>query len=191
MEKCLALSDQRKTDLESWMQDYGTTLLRLSFLYLNDLHLAEDVVQETMMKAYFRYDDFRGQSSVKTWLTRITINLCKDRRSSTWFQRVNFVDSMDDAFFSEQGAAGADEAGSVADRIEIQCRNKALLSAIMKLSIKYREVILIYYYQGFSTKETASILSVPESTVFTRLRRARSALKKDLGGWYYDEESDR
>lgn len=191
MEECFTASDHRKADLESWMQDYGTSLLRLSVLYLKDLHLAEDVVQETMMKAYFRYEDFKGQSSVKTWLTRIAINLCKDRRRSAWFQRVNCVDFMAENAEPERNPAGADGSDrDVEDRVEARYRNKALLKAIMSLSIKYREVILIYYYQGFSTKETAAILSVPESTVCTRLRRAKSALKKDLGGWYYDEKSD-
>ena len=70
MENHSAAGEHKKADLELWMRDYGTSLLRMSFLYLKDLHLAEDVVQETMLKAYFQYDDFRQQASVKTWLTR-------------------------------------------------------------------------------------------------------------------------
>ncbi|HWQ80548.1 MAG TPA: sigma-70 family RNA polymerase sigma factor [Anaerovoracaceae bacterium] len=183
MGDCLTATDQKKEDLESWMRDYGTSLLRLSFLYLRDLHLAEDVVQETMLKAYFRYDDFRRQSSAKTWLTRIAINLCKDCRRSAWFQRVSCEDLI--AEIAGPGK-GPDPGDVVGNQVEKKYQNQDLLAAIMRLPLKYKEVILLYYYQGFSTKETAGILSVPESTVSTRLRRAKAALKRDLGGWSYD-----
>ena len=187
METCLATGEQNSADLELWMTDYGTSLLRMSFLYLKDLQLAEDVVQETMVKAYFQYADFRGQSSVKTWLTRIAINLCKDCRKNIWFQRVNCVDHLAETVDS---GAGLDLNDEVSGQVETKHRNREVLAAIMKLPLKYREVILLYYYQEFSTKETADILSVPESTVSTRLRRAKAALKKDLGGWYHDKKCD-
>lgn len=183
MENHSAAGDQKKADLELWMRDYGTSLLRMSFLYLKDLHLAEDVVQEAMLKAYFQYDSFRGQSSVKTWLTRIVINLCKDCRRSVWFQRVSCVDIIAEAVESGSSAGPGDE---VSGQVEKEYQHKALLAAIMRLPLKYREVILLYYYQGFSAKETACILAVPESTVSTRLRRAKAALKRNLGGWSYD-----
>jgi RNA polymerase sigma-70 factor (ECF subfamily) len=184
MGDCLAAEDQKKEDLESWMRAYGTGLLRMSFLYLKDLHLAEDVVQEAMLKAYFQYDDFRGQSSVKTWLTRIVINLCKDYKKSAWFQRVSCVDIVAET----AGSGGAPETeDEVNGRVEKNHLNRDLLAAIMKLPLKYREVILLYYYQEFSTKEAAGILSIPESTVSTRLRRAKDALKRGLGGWYYED----
>jgi RNA polymerase sigma-70 factor (ECF subfamily) len=187
MEKHLPSRDQKRADLESWMGDYGTSLLRMSFLYLKDLHLAEDVVQETLLKAYFQYDDFRGESSVKTWLTRIAINLCKDCRRSKWFQRVNCVDLMSEFIGSGTDSELDDQ---VSRHVEKKYQNEDILASIMKLPLKYREVILLYYYQEFSTKEAACILSVPESTVSTRLRRAKSALKKELGGWFYDQECD-
>lgn len=187
MEKYLPAGETKKADLEAWMGDYGTSLLRMSFLYLKDLHMAEDVVQETMVKAYFQYDDFRGQSSVKTWLTRIAINLCRDCRKSAWFQRVNCVEALAEIMESGNDRNIEDEVGV---QVERKYRNKDLLASIMQLPLKYREVILLHYYQGFSTKETAGILSVPESTVSTRLRRAKAALKRGLGGWYYDQESN-
>lgn len=183
MENHFLAGDKKKADLELWMKDYGTSLLRMSFLYLKDLHLAEDVVQETMLKAYFQYDGFRRQSSVKTWLTRIAINLCKDCRRSSWFRKVSSVDGMTETTGSEKDTDTEDE---VSRQVEKRDQNRNLLAAIMRLPLKYKEVILLYYYQEFSTKETAEILSVPESTVSTRLRRAKAALKRELGGWYYD-----
>ena len=179
MEKSQAENDLKKADLELWIKDYGTNLLRMSLLYLKDLHLAEDVVQETMVKAYFQYGDFRGESSVKTWLTRIAINLCKDCRRSAWFQRVNCVGFIEETIGSGNDPDNDDE---VSGQVEKEQQNKDLLAAIMKLSLKYREVILLYYYQEFSIKETAEVLSIPEATASTRLRRAKAALKRDLGG---------
>lgn len=186
MEKYLP-GETKKADLEAWMGDYGTSLLRMSFLFLKDLHMAEDVVQETMVKAYFQYDDFKGRASVKTWLTRIAINLCKDCRKSAWFQRVNCVDTLTEIMESGNDRNIQDEIGV---QVERKYQNKDLLASIMQLPMKYREVILLYYYQEFSIKETAGILSIPESTVSTRLRRAKAALKKGLGGWYYDQENN-
>ena len=65
-------------DLEAWMEQYGTELLRLCYLYIKDHQLAEDAVQDTFVKAYTKYDSFRGNSSIKTWLTAIAINVCRD-----------------------------------------------------------------------------------------------------------------
>lgn len=183
MEQYVTTADRKNADLESWLKEYGTSLLRMCFLYLKDLQLAEDAVQETMVKAYVKYDDFKNQASVKTWLTRIAINRCKDYRRSVWFRRVSCVELK--TFGSEVHLCTGDE---VSRQVESSHKHVDLLKAVIHLPVNYREVILLYYYQELSIKETASVLAIPESTVSTRLRRAKLALKKTLGGWYYDEE---
>ena len=58
----------------------------------------------------------------------------------------------------------------------------------MELKPKYKEVILLFYYQDMKITDIAHALNAPESTISVRLRRAREILKKQLGGWYYEED---
>ena len=74
--------------LEGIVNQYEQPLLRMCFLYLRDLPLAQDVLQETFLKAYQGYHNFRQESSEETWLMRIAINTCKDMRKSAWFRYV-------------------------------------------------------------------------------------------------------
>ena len=60
------------------VQQYGDALMRMCFLYLKDVHLAQDAVQDTWLKVYRNYDKFDANSSEKTWIMRIAINVCKD-----------------------------------------------------------------------------------------------------------------
>ena len=64
----------RPSELDRLMEQYGSSLLRMSALYLKDASLAQDAVQETFLKAYRRLQNYRGESSEKTWLTAICIN---------------------------------------------------------------------------------------------------------------------
>ena len=66
------------------LDDWGDRLLRLCTLYLKDAHLAEDAVQETLIKAWRNADKFRGEGSELTWITRIAINVCKSYLRSPW-----------------------------------------------------------------------------------------------------------
>ena len=63
-----------------------------------------------------------------------------------------------------------------------------VLSAVLALPEKYREVVMLHYYQGLSSPETARILRVPQATVLTRLHRARKLLESELKGWYLGHE---
>ena len=71
------IQDQ-KPDLDRLMTQYGTSLLRLCYMYLKDYQLAQDAVQETFVKVYLKYSLFRAEASEKTWITRISMNVCRD-----------------------------------------------------------------------------------------------------------------
>ncbi len=169
--------------LNQWMRDYGTGLLRMNFLYLKDLQLAEDVTQETFFRAYREYGTFRGESSVKSWLTRIAINLCKDQRKQAWFQRVDRRewDAQSEPPDEERSVPGTEE-----EVLEHQ-RNQELLEAVMELPPKNKEVLLMYYYQELKVREIAAILKIPEKTAASRLERGRRMLKERLKGWSENE----
>ncbi len=159
-------------NISSLISEYGDSLLRLCFLYLKDIHLAEDAVQDTFLKVYKSYPQFKGNSEVKTWIMRIAINVCKNYLRSTWWKHVDVAESLNDI--------PADTG------MEVIIDNTLVLE-IMKLSPKYKEVILLFYYQEMTIKEISLALNIPESTVSIRLKRARERLKLNLEGWYYDE----
>ena len=169
--------DSPEADIEAVLSDllnnYGTTLLRLCFFYLKDVHLAEDAVQDSFVKVYANYNKFNHASDIKTWVTRIAINICKNYLRSPWRKRI------DDSAVLEAIPARDYTSGIEYDEI---------VRVIMALPAKYKDVILLYYYQQFKTREIADILRIPQATVSTRLGRAKRILKDKLGGFYYDDE---
>lgn len=149
---------------------HADSLLRLCFIYLKDFHLAEDAVQETFMKAYRSLGGFKALSSEKTWLTRIAINCCKNIMRSKSY-RENALELREQL---PNGSGGTE-----------RNENRILVSAeISRLSVKYREVILLYYYSELTAAEIGKLLTLPRSTVEYRLRRAKSLLGQTLKEGY-------
>ena len=168
----MAGTGEDEARLRRLMEAYATQLLRLCYLYLGDRALAEDAVQDTFLKAYRAFDQFRGESAEMTWLTRIAVNTCKNYRRGFWHRLVDgkvTPDQLPPALYQPHD------------------RDDKVLTEIMGLAPIYREVILLYYYQRMSAPEIAGLLRVPEATVFTRLRRARLRLRKELEEWYFNE----
>ena len=72
--------DQARSDIDRLMRQYGSQLLRLCTMILEDASLAQDAVQDTFLRAYRRFDTWRGEATEKTWLTAIAVNVCRDYR---------------------------------------------------------------------------------------------------------------
>ena len=159
-------------DLERIVNEYGDALLRMCFLYLKDHAMAEDAVQETFLRAFRHQDDFQGKSSVKTWITRIAINVCKDLLTDPWARHRSGEDLPDEA--------SPEPSFSSEDRYVISGK-------IANLPPKYKEVILLHYYQELKLSEIAEILGESEATIKTRLKRARDMLRSELKGVFDDE----
>ena len=160
--------------LDRMVQQYEKELLRICYVYLRDRTAAEDIVQETFLKAFRHMDSFRGASSEKTWPIRIAINCCRDYRRSAWYRYMDFRVSVDQMPFPTAAPPCDDHI--------------ALTMAIMKLKPKYMEVVLLYFYEGYSMKEIAKMLDLTESAVSSRIRKARQKLKDELEGGEDDEQ---
>lgn len=165
-------NSDRRVELERLMTQHGDALFRMCFLHLRDEALAEDAVQETFLKAYRRLDSFRGECRELTWLTGIAINVCRDFLRTAWLRRVDR--SVDISLLPE--CAQADE-----------YRDPTVLTEVMHLPARLREVILLRYYQEMSLKETADALKLGISTVKQRQKRANDILRERLKEWYYEE----
>ncbi len=163
-------------DLEELMDTYGTEILRLCTLYLKDYQLAQDAVQETFLRVYTKFSGFRGQCSIKTWITAIAMNVCRDTmRRHSFTERPLFLPEDDPEEYAERkfSAGVRDETPDIDTRM-------TLLQAVTDLPEIYRKTILLYYYNGFSTAEIARILRCPQATVNVRLKRGRDLLRNVL-----------
>ncbi len=166
-------ADGTKYSLEELIQDYGTDVLRTAYLYVNNKEAAEDLFQEVFIKVAKNLNTFQGNSSIKTWIIRITINLCKDYLKSAYQRSViPMMDFLEDSIPSEDSF----------DEIERTETAKTVKEAVQRLPKHYREVVLCVYYQDMSLKETAQTLHIAEGTVKSRLKRAKERLKQCLEG---------
>ena len=165
------MDEERGAWLERAMANHEAALLRLCFAYLGELPLAEDAVQETFVKAYKGYERFRRESSETTWLMRIAINTCKDMRRGNWFRHVDRSVALDGL---PEGSAPFTE------------RDDTLTRAVMALSPRLREVVLLHDGQGLTAEATAEALGIPRSTMYNRLNKAHRLLRKELEAWYHD-----
>lgn len=156
-----------KEKMETLIDLYGTHLLRLCTLYLKDVALAEDALQDTFVKAWEKYDTFMGKASDKTWLTSIAVNVCKNYLRSPWNRRINVSELTHIIGQAEDPYSRVDS-------------HMDVMNAVLALKEKYRIVILLYYYEEMSVKEIACMLSCKEATVMTRLSRAREYLAKSI-----------
>ena len=158
---------EREESIRQMIDDNQTALLRMCYLYLHDVQLAEDAVQETLIKAVRAWDSFRGEAGVRTGMARIAMRTCMDMRRGFWFRRV------ERRITPEMLPDRAQEAGA---------EDSALTLAVMNLPKKEREVILLYYYQDMNMNEIAETLGVTQPTVSYRLRRAKEKLRTELEG---------
>ena len=166
------VQDSRREWLEAMITRWEKQMLRLCFAYLCDTALAEDAVQETFFKAWKSYDRYRGEAAEKTWLTRIAINTCKDLLKSSWARNTDRSVTPD---LLPEGSAPFEE------------RDDTVTRAVLSLEPRLKEVTLLHWYQGMTLEEMVKVLRLPRSTVNYRLKKAKTILKEELEGWYYEE----
>lgn len=155
--------------MQQLVETYGEYIFHLAYVYVKDTQMAEEVTQDVLYTYYEKQQQFRGEASVKTYLTRIVINKCHDElrkmKRRTILQAV--LPFMKEVKSAEQ---------HVLERV----RGESLKGAVWALPIHYREVIMLYYYEDFTVQEMVHLLKVSENTIRTRLRRARQLLKEQL-----------
>ncbi|MFD2657598.1 sigma-70 family RNA polymerase sigma factor [Gracilibacillus thailandensis] len=175
------LTDQTNQEiLIDLMEKYGDIVFRIAFTYVKEKHLAEDLAQEIFIKCYQSLNTFQNRSSYSTWLYRITVNYCKDYVKSNYFRNL-----IPQPFIKPKYEQVED---SVVSQILKNEENALLFHKVLKLTVKLREVIIFYYYEGLSIDEISNILKVKPNTVKTRLYRARKNLKSHIeGGMIFEE----
>ena len=152
-------------DFEAFYKKHRQFVFRLCLSYMKDHAEAEDIAEDVFVKVLQGKTIFTDDEHERKWLCVTSINMCKNRLKSWKRTRVSPIDEIDEISVYENFGEESD-----------------LLGVIRKLPEKYKDVILLYYYQGYKTDEIAKMLKRPPSTVRGQIRDARNLLKEILGG---------
>lgn len=174
------------TAFRSIVEHYQRRVYFLAYDLTGNQHDAEDLAQEVFVKAYRALDTFRGEARLSSWLYRITLNSCLNKRRKKAVTQMNLVDdfsaetSRDDPFSAAGFAENPERAA------ESRLMQNHIESAITKLAPKERAVFVLRHYQDLPLKEIARVLNVAEGTVKSLLFRAVRRLQKELAFYRQD-----
>ena len=145
---------------EHILDEHGSSILRLAYSYLHNMSDAEEVLQDTLLRFLKTAPTFENSTHEKAWLLRVAGNLSKNRID---YNKVRATDELSDTLKAEK----REDLSFVWD-------------AVRSLPVPFREVIHLFYYEGYSTAEISRMLDQKESTVRSDLRRGRLKLKEIL-----------
>ena len=148
---------------------YADTVRRICFMHLKNHSDVEDVFQDVFLKYILYEHHFESDEHEKAWVIRVTIHRCKDLLKSFFRRKVRSLEdvNIEPFYLHEEGSR--------------------LLDAILRLPANYKDVIYLFYYEGYTAVEIAKLKDQKENTIYTWLSRAKIKLKKELGGEPFDE----
>lgn len=137
-----------KEEFEVFAKKYLDMTYRVAYSWTKDSSDANDVTQEVLIKLFKTNKEFESDSHIKNWLIRVTINQCKMLFRSPWKKMEDIDKYAQSLGFKDKSYLG-------------------LFQAVMSLDKKYRVPLMLFYYEGYSTKEISSFMNIPEKTVST------------------------
>ena len=149
-----------ESDFKKAWEAYHDMLYRLAVTMTKNMDAAMDVVQDVMLRLFRHRVSFESDEHMKAWLIRVCINRCRDLMRSPWFLKETELDPRLYACMEKN--------------------DRKILEAIMALDPKYRSVIYLHYYEGYSCRELAKLMGLSESAVRMRAKRAREILRAEL-----------
>ncbi|WP_055665849.1 sigma-70 family RNA polymerase sigma factor [Desnuesiella massiliensis] len=162
--------------MEGVLESYGDRVLKLCYIILKDLHAAQDLTQEVFIQVYKSRSKFREESSLYTWIYKIAINKCRTyakRHSRMVYFDSEEINLLVDNDFSEEEL-------SLEESVVRSISSAKIKDIITGIKPIYREVILLYYFEDLSIKDIAEVLEEKESTIKSKLFRARELLKQEF-----------
>lgn len=146
------------------IERYADLVRRVCMIHLKNHADTEDIFQTVLLKYVTGTTEFESEEHEKAWFIRVTVNACKDLLRSFFRSRTVSLDEL-----LEQPE-------------QIPEDHREVLEAVLALPDKYRDVVYLHYYEGYTAPEIGKILHKNPNTVYTLLTRAREVLKKTLGG---------
>lgn len=151
-------------ELNRVMESYSDMIRRICMVHLKNYADAEDIFQTVFLKYVLSSIVFENESHEKAWFIRVTINACKDLLRNFFRSHTVPLEEL-----TEQAADFTPETSEV-------------LEAVLSLPAKYKDVVYLYYYEGYSASEISHILRKNVNTIYTLLTRSKKLLKEKLGG---------
>lgn len=148
------------------LEKYSDMVRRICFLYLKNNADVDDIFQEVFLKLLQRKTPFDSDEHEKAWLIRVTINKCKDVFKSFWHRNIDPIENTE-IIFEEK-------------------TDKELMQIVLTLPKKYKDVIYLYYYEGYSVPEMSRLLDKKENTIYSHLHRAKELIKERLEVYNHD-----
>ena len=143
---------------------YADTVRRICMVHLKNYSDTEDIFQTVFLKYVLHSKPFESEEHEKAWIIRVTVNACKDLLKSVFRSQTVPLDTLIETPQAQE------------------LQHTEILGAVLSLPPKYKDVVYLYYYEGYSAEEISRILKKNVNTVYTLLTRARKILKKELEG---------
>lgn len=153
-----------EVETELALSRYSDMVRRICFVHLKNEIETQDVFQEVFLKYILFEKEFDSDVHEKAWLVRVTINACKDTMKSFARRHVQSIETLS------------------TEPIQLDDRDQGVMDAILQLPPRYRRIIYLFYYEGYTAVEIGQILHKNPNTIYTWLDRARRQLKTQLGG---------
>lgn len=151
------LNIQKEQQYNKIVEKYSDMIFRIAYQYLFNNYDAEDIVQEVFVKLLTKKVIFKDEEHVKSWLIRVTINQCLDYKKTLAKRSVVPIENME---------------------IPFEQKEEGILEELQLLKEDERNVLYLYYYEGYKIKEIAKILKQKQNTINSKLTRARKKLKE-------------
>ena len=176
----------RPEAFEPFVERFGPLILNFGRRMCGQRDDAEEVLQETLLKAFLSLKDLREATALKSWVYRVAANACLKMRRRGRHEPEREI-SLEQVLPEQRDDGGppqiADWSDLPLDRLLQGELREKLEKAIIELPKNYRVVLVLRDQEGFSTRETADILGITETLVKVRLHRARLALRKVMEGY--------
>ena len=147
------------------VEQYADTVRRICMIHLKNYADTEDIFQTVFLKYVLSSVSFESKEHEKAWIIRVTVNACRDLLKSFFRSRTVPLEEL----VREPAAAPAGE-------------DREVLEAVLSLPGKYKDVVYLHYYEGYTAPEIGRILGKNANTVYTLLTRAKGLLRERLGG---------
>lgn len=151
-------------EVNAAIERYSDTVRRLCMIHLKNHADTEDIFQTVFLKYVLSSVCFESEEHEKAWFIRVTLNACKDLLKSFFHSHTVSIEEV-----LVQPAALPED-------------NREVLQAVLSLPQKYKDVIYLHYYEGYTAPQMSKLLGKNVNTIYTLLTRARQMLKEKLGG---------
>ena len=150
------------------MEAYGDMVWRVCMVHLKNAADTEDILQEVFLKYALHSQPFESPQHEKAWVLRVAINRCRDVLRGVFRGKTASLDEVMDC-----------------QAEPVPQEHRDLLAAVLELPAKYKDVVYLHYFEGYTAGEIGKLLHKNTNTVYTWLERARKLLKTQLEGGDY------